>query len=359
MLVRMRSLLRTAALIAIALPCTLVAQTTLLALSKHDHTLSVIDPVTLHTLYTLPVGPDPHEVIASTDGTTAYVSNYGFGAYHTLAVLDLVHHTALPSIDLGPLNGPHGLDFIGGKLYFTAEGAKVIGRFDPATQRVDWVLGTGQNRTHMIDVLPDLQHIITTNVASGTVSLIDLQELHMGPPPNMNRGTHPPVGMQPPPGQHSGPPPARKDWNETVVPVGHGSEGFDLSPDHKEIWVANAQDGTISIIDYPAKKVVATLHPSVLSANRLKFTPDGNHVLVSLLGSPDLVILDAHTRKVIKRLPIGTGAAGILMDPTHNQAFVANTPDNKITLINLTNFTIAGTIPNINEPDGMAWAVRQ
>ena len=351
----MRFPLRTAtSFLALTLTTAALAQTTLLALSKRDHTLSVIDPTTLKILYTLPVGPDPHEVIASTDGTTAYVSNYGFGSLHTLAVLDLVHHTALPSIDLGPLLGPHGLDFIGGKLYFTAEGSKVIARFDPATQKVDWVLGTGQNRTHMIHDAPDLQHIITTNVASATVSLIDQQEVHMGPPPG---GMHPPANMPPPPPDHpQGPPPTRKDWNETVIPVGQGSEGFDLSPDRKEIWTANAQDGTISVIDYATKKVVATLHPNIQSANRLKFTPDGKHVLVSLLGSPDLVILDAATRKVIKRLPIGTGAAGILIDPTANRAFIACTPDNKISIIDLTTLTITATIPNIAEPDGMAWA---
>jgi len=346
----MRLPLRAAtSLLALTLSTTALTQTTLLALSKRDHTLSIIDPTTLKTLYTLPVGPDPHEVIASTDGTTAYVSNYGGGTFHTLAVLDLVHHTALPSIDLGPLNGPHGLTFVDGKLYFTAEGAKVIGRFDPATQKVDWVLGTGQNRTHMIYVAPDLQHIITANVASATVTLIDQQEVRMGPPPGMK----PPANMPPPP---PGPPQVRKDWNETVVPVGHGSEGFDLSPDQTEIWVANSQDGTISIIDYAAKKVIETLHPDVQSANRLKFTPDGKHVLVSLLGAPDLVILDAATRKVIKRLPIGTGAAGILIDPTNNRAFVANTPDNKITVIDLNTLTITAHIPNIAEPDGMAWA---
>jgi YVTN family beta-propeller protein len=354
----MRPTLRIAtSLLALSLTTAALSQTTLLALSKRDHTLSAIDPITLKTLYTLPVGPDPHEVIASADGTTAYVSNYGFGQFHTLAVLDLVHHTALPSIDLGPLSGPHGLTFIGGKLYFTAEGAKVIGRFDPATQKVDWVLGTGQNRTHMIYVAPDLQHIITTNVASATVSLIDQQEIHMGPPPNarplpdMHR-------LPPPPDYPQGPPPTRKDWNQTLIPVGRGSEGFDLSPDQKEIWVANAQDGTISVIDYAAKKVVATLTTNTFGANRLKFTPDGKHVLVSLLGNPDLVILDAATRKVIKRLPIGTGAAGILIDPLHNRAFVANTPDNKITIIDLNTLTTAATIPNINEPDGMAWATQ-
>ena len=347
----MRFPLRTAAsLLAITLTTAALSQTTLLALSKHDHTLSVIDPTTLKVLYTLPVGPDPHEVIASTDGTTAYVSNYGGGAFHTLAVLDLVHHTALPSIDLGPLNGPHGLTFVGNKLYFTAEGAKLIGRYDPATQKVDWVLGTGQNRTHMIYVSPDLQHIITTNVASATVSLIDLQILpQQGPPPGMK----PPANMPPPP---PGPRPTRRDWNQTLIPVGQGSEGFDLSPDGKEIWVANAQDGTISIIDYTTKKVIETLHSDTRSANRLKFTPDGKHVLVSLLGNPNLVILDAATRKVIKRLPIGTGAAGILIDPTNNRAFVANTPDNKITVIDLNTLTITAHIPNIAEPDGMAWA---
>ena len=351
----MRFPLRTAAsLLALTLTTPLFAQN-LLALSKRDHTLSVIDTTTLKILYTLPVGPDPHEVIASTDGTTAYVSNYGFGSLHSLAVLDLVHHTALPSIDLGPLSGPHGLTFIGGKLYFTAEGAKVIGRFDPATQKVDWVLGTGQNRTHMIYVSPDLQHIITTNVASATVSLIDQQEVHMGPPPNAR--PLPDMHRLPPPPDHpQGPPPSRKDWNQTLIPVGQGSEGFDVSPDHKEIWTANAQDGTISIIDYAAKRLIETLHPNIQSANRLKFTPDGKHVLVSLLGNPDLVILDTATRKVIKRLPIGTGAAGILVDPTHNRAFVAQTPDNKISVIDLATLTLTATIPNINEPDGLAWA---
>jgi YVTN family beta-propeller protein len=349
----MRFPLRTAvSILALTLTTAALSQTTLLALSKHDHTLSVIDPTTLKVLYTLPVGPDPHEVIASADGTTAYVSNYGGGAFHTLAVLDLVHHTALPSIDLGPLNGPHGLTFVGGKLYFTAEGAKLIGRFDPATQKVAWVLGTGQNRTHMIYVSPDQQHIITSNVASATVSLIDMETLpQQGPPPGMR-----PPGSQPPPNMPQGPPPTRKDWNETVVPVGHGSEGFDLSPDQKEIWVANAQDGTISIIDYASKKVIETLHADVRSANRLKFTPDGKHVLVSLLGNPDLVILDAASRKVIKRLPIGTGAAGILIDPTNNRAFVADTPDNTITIIDLNTLTITAHITNIAEPDGMAWA---
>jgi DNA-binding beta-propeller fold protein YncE len=132
----MKVSLRTAALLGILLlPFVLRAQNTpsasLLVLSKRDHNLAIVDPISLQIVAKVPVGNDPHEVIASTDGTTAYVSNYGFGAYNTLAVIELVAHKALPSIDLGPLRGPHGVTFVGGKTWFTAEAAKAIARYDP------------------------------------------------------------------------------------------------------------------------------------------------------------------------------------------------------------------------------------
>src|ERR1700742_2628402 len=62
----------------------------LLALSKTDHTLAIVDPATLKVIARLPVGSDPHEVIASTDGTRAYVTVYGGGSLHELGILDLV-----------------------------------------------------------------------------------------------------------------------------------------------------------------------------------------------------------------------------------------------------------------------------
>src|SRR5450432_3106560 len=145
----------------------------LLVLSKAGQTLAIVDPSTLKTIAKIPVGNDPHEVIASTDGKLAYVSNYGGGAYNTLAVVDLVEQKALPSVDLGPLRGPHGLMFAGGKVWFTAEAAKVIGSYDPATKKIDWVLGTGQNRTHMIFVSDDLKRIVTSNVSSATMTIIE------------------------------------------------------------------------------------------------------------------------------------------------------------------------------------------
>src|SRR3984957_1780965 len=335
-----------------------VAQSTpsrsLLAISKRNHTLAIVDPATLKVVATAPVGPDPHEVIASADGKTAYVSIYGGGRYHALSVIDLVGQKALPDIDTGALNGPHGLASVGGKIWFTAEGAKVIGTYDPATSKIDWVMGTGQNRTHMIFVTPDQRVIYTTNVSSGTVSIIEKITLPpMGPPPGM----HPPAGSQPP-----SPPPGggqpRMDWNQTVIPVGKGDEGFDVSPDGRELWTADAQDGTLSVIDLASRKVSATLDAKTFGANRLKFTPDGKLVLISRLSDGDLAIYDAASRKHFKTVHIGHGAAGILMDPDGQRAFIACSPDNYIVVLDLRTLEVTSHIDVGGEPDGLAWASR-
>jgi YVTN family beta-propeller protein len=325
----------------------------LLVLSKRDHTLAIVDGTSLRIVAKVPVGNDPHEVIASADGATAYVSNYGFGVFNTLAVVDLVAEKALAPIDLGALRGPHGLTFASGKTWFTAEAAKAIGRYDPAANKIDWILGTGQNRTHMIYVSEDGQHIITTNVSSGTVSIIEQEAIHMpGPPPAMQRpdGSAPQYG--PPPGAMP-----RTDWNETVVRVGNGSEGFDVSPDGKEIWVANAKDGTVSVLDWREKKVIETLAANAPGANRLKFSPDGKLVLIS--SGPELVILDGHSRKEVKRLTIGHGSGGVLIQPDGARAFVSCGPDNYVAVIDLQTLEVTGHIEAGTEPDGLAWAVRR
>ena len=319
----------------------------LLVLAKQDHTLEIVDPATLKVVAKIPAGNDPHEVVASSDGKFAYISNYGSGAFNTISVADLTAQRALPLVDLGALRGPHGLDFAGGELYFTAEANKVIGRYNPATRKIDWLLGTGQDRTHMIMVSGDLTRIYTANVNSGTISIIEKTDGRSGTPP-------------PPPGASSrpGPPRGAQGWEETVIHTGIGTEGFDISPDGRELWSAAAEGGTVSIINLATKKLAQTLDPHVTRANRLKFTPDGEHVLVSDLATGELVVLDAPGRKVIRRVKLGRGAAGILIQPDGSRAFVAVSPDNKVAVIDLKTLQVTGSIAPGEGPDGMAWVGR-
>jgi YVTN family beta-propeller protein len=347
-------------------------KTALLVLSKQNHTLAIVDPADLHVVAKVPVGEDPHEVVASTDGRTAYVSNYGFGAFNTISVLDLVGQEAEPQIDLGALRGPHGLAFVKGKVWFTAEAAKAIGSYDALSGKVDWNMGTGQNRTHMIYVFPDAKKIVTTNVNSATMTVLEHTEgqaagTPMGAPPGLPRpgGSGAPAWRGagiPPPGMpvRSGPPPGPPggDWNETVIPVGRGCEGFDVTPDGKQAWVANAWDGTISVIDIAQKRVTATLQANARGANRLKFTPDGKRALIS--AGAELVLFDVATQKEVKRLKIGTGGGGgVLIQPDGQRAYVSFAADGIVAVIDLNTFQVVGKIDAGGNPDGLAWAVEQ
>jgi YVTN family beta-propeller protein len=352
-------------------PQTPPANGTLLVLAKSDLTLSIVDPSTLKVLGQVPSGPDPHEVVASTDGRVAYVSNYGGGSLNTITVVDLVERKALPPINLGALRGPHGLVFVAGKLWFTAEGAKVVGRYDPATREIDLVLGTGQNRTHMIFVSDDAKRIVTSNVSSATMTILELTAGGRGqgpgglPPGGANRGGPPDAPAPGAPGGAGAPQRGRgpggapqPNWDATVVGVGRGVEGFDVSPDGREIWAANAQDGTISVVDVATRKVTQTIQANVSGANRLKFTPDGTRVLVSSLGGPELAVFDAATRREGKRIALGRGAAGIQVQPDGARAYVACPPDSYVAVIDLKTLEVIGRIEAGRQPDGLAWASR-
>src|SRR5260370_17516179 len=114
----------------------------------------------------------------------------------------------------------------------------------------------------MVAVNEALDQFGTDNVGSRTVSIIEQVSPSgggFGPPLGSNGppGSAPPAGGPPP---RAGPPPGgpRKTWRVTNVPAGHGAEGFDVSPDGKEICAANAQDPTLTILDLANKPVPQT-----------------------------------------------------------------------------------------------------
>jgi YVTN family beta-propeller protein len=143
----------------------------------------------------------------------------------------------------------------------------------------------------------------------------------------------------------------------TLVPVSRGSEGFDVSPDGHDLWTASGQDGVISLVDLGSKKLITTLDVKAPGANRLKFTPDGKLVLVSSLGNGNVLVIDAVTHQLVKKINTGHGGAGILMDPDGSRAFIGCTPDNYVAVIDLKKLELATHI-ELGGPDGLAWAVK-
>ncbi|MFO7691473.1 MAG: cytochrome D1 domain-containing protein [Vicinamibacterales bacterium] len=314
--------------ITAALVCPAAAQqpSTLLVVNKLENTLAFVDPATGQVAVKVPTGEGPHEVV--TDGTYAYVGNYGAQTPgSTLSVIDLASRKEVRRVDLGALRRPHGLVMAEGKVYFTAETNRVVARYDPAADRVDWVMGTGQAGTHMIVAHGGGATFFTTNIGSDTVSVI-------------SRGANPLA------------------WAVTTIAVGKGPEAIDISPEGAELWVAHSRDGGVSVVDIATRKVAHTFDLRTKRSNRLTFTPDGALVLISDLDGGALVVVDARTRAEVKRLPLGRSPEGILVAPDGGRAYVAVTGDNAVAVIDLSTLTVLGRIPTGAAPDGMAWVGR-
>jgi YVTN family beta-propeller protein len=325
----MKPLLSVAILLAFALAVP-SAQSAgmLIVLNKTDATLIKVDPASGKILGTVPTGEGPHEVTVSADGRTAFVGNYGGPGPggNTISVIDLTAMKELKRVDVTPLRRPHGVFFRDGKVYYTSETNRIVARLDPATYQTDWLLGTGQAGTHMVWVNADATRMFTCNIGSNSISILER-------PQNPN-GT----------------------WNVTTIPVGRGPEGFDVSPDGRELWAAHSQDGGLSIIDLEQKKVTGTLDVQTKRSNRLKFTLDGKLALISDLDAGEVLVIDVPTRKVTKKIPVGRMVEGILMHPDGTKAYVAVNGDNHIAVIDLKTLEPSGKIVTGGGPDGMAWA---
>lgn len=300
----------------------------LLVLNKSDATLQFVDAASLETLGTISTGEGPHEVAVSDDGKIAVVANYGTAPNPgmTLSVVDVVTRKQIRRFTLPGLLRPHGIVAVGSKFWFTAEGSRVIARYDAANNQIDFISGTGAEVSHMIVVARGEKTLYTANIGSNSVTAIDL----------------------------SGAP---RSIMLKQIPVVQGPEGIDLSPDGGELWVASrVPNGGISIIDPKSRTVAQTLPTTTKLANRVKFTLDGKWVFVSDPDANTVLVYDAATKEIIKSINMAEGPSGVVMAPDGKRAFVACANAKKVQVIELESLSVTHEIETGNVPDGLAYA---
>jgi YVTN family beta-propeller protein len=315
---------------------------------RNARKLAIVDPQAMTVAGAVPLGGGfPHEVAVSADGKFAFVTinphtTIGTGAEipqsgYAISVIDLTALKESHRIEIGPGSLPHGVVLGGGEVYFTAEGYRLVERFNPATDQIDWMQGTAQIRTHMLVISKDLNKIFTANTGSNSVTEMVKGEL----PADYQRV------------DSDSPPP----WNVTQIPTGSGPEGIAMSPDEKEVWVATRNDGGVSIIDVATKKVTQRLTLSETPAPATPaFTPDGKRVIIADNAKGDVLVIDAHTRKEIKRITnVGSKPHAILIAPDGSRAYVANEGADNIAIIDLNKLKLIDSITVGDAPEKMAW----
>lgn len=348
---------------------------------RGEHALAIADPLTRKVVASVPIsgGGFPHEVAVSEDGKLAFVtvnseeSHGGYGGNFDpkipgdfIAVIDLAAQKVLRRVPLGRGALPHGIVVVGGKVYFTAQGFRLVGRYDPVSNQVDWMMGTGQSREHMLVVTRDAKRIFTADTFSNSVAAIV---------PWDSPADFVPASSEPPPPD-----------TVTIIRGLEGPEGIAMSPDEKEVWVGTRGNGTlnseggIAIIDVATTKILQTFKVTIQNPIRMKFTPDGKRVLVADDFSGDVLAIDALTRKEIKRIIVGKPLPGLqvvngltmvngvekkkisnkmhglMVAPNGSHAYVGLMGSDRIVVVDLKTLEVVGNISTGDAPEAVAWA---
>jgi YVTN family beta-propeller protein len=315
---------------------------TLLVVNKDDSTVALLEFRTGKSIVTLPTGFTPHEVAASPDGKLAAVSNYGTGDKpgSTLTIVDVPAAKVARTVDLGDHTRPHGVCWYApDRLAVTTEGSGHLLVVNPLSGKVLSAVRTGQEMSHQVAVAPGGRRAFVANIASGSVTAVDLE-----------RGAK------------------LKD-----VPTGGGAEAIAVTPDGREVWVGNRNEGTISVIDATSLEAVAKI-PCPGMPFRVAIAPDGRHALASATITGEVVLLDVRQRKEIVRRKLGIEPApvaarrgfarlspgspmpvGLLLSADGATAVVAATMADKLAVLDAQTLEVRRVLDAGGEPDGLAF----
>ena len=261
----------------------------LLVANKHSNTLSYVNPKTFDVIETIATGPNPHEIVVTPDQKTAYLSSYEPPG-NTISVIDLVARKQVKTISTGEFGRIHGAAISpdGRYAYFTAGQSGYVIEVETQTNEIRRTIPTQGKISHMVYVSPDGKYLLTANIVSEDISVI-------------NRSTGKLLKK---------------------IPAGKGVEGMAFTPDRKFLWALNQTGGSITIIDMQTLEPIETFDCPGMPV-RVRFTSDGKKALVAgWTKEGTLTVIDVATRKEIKRIKVGDYAIGVELSPDENYAFV-------------------------------------
>jgi YVTN family beta-propeller protein len=155
----------------------------IIAVDKMGGKVLFLDPATYERQVVIDGFPRTvHELLVLPERGRAYVPIFGDGIHgrnpnpqHHLCVFDLHKREHIGTIDLRPYIAPHTLKLgPDGLIYLTCENSAMVVVIDPDTDRVVEAIGSGSTNGHRLIISPDGQRLYTENEEDSTVSVIDL-----------------------------------------------------------------------------------------------------------------------------------------------------------------------------------------
>ncbi len=140
------------------------------------------------------------------------------------------------------------------------------------------------------------------------------------------------------------------------IPAGHFPDAMAYVPDTHEIYVSDEMGGEEAVIDVVHNRRSVSL-PLGGEVGNTRYDPDSHMVLVCGQTKNELIVLDPKTRKVANRYPIvgGKHPHGLCLDPNSRLAFLGCDGDEKLVVVDLTNFSETGVSGVGKDPDVLAF----
>lgn len=296
-----------------------------------ERQVAVIDPITQDVLAKLPSPQGPHEITLSPDGTLAYVADSGSGpnapSGNSIVVLDL--RTLSVKRTLKTCESPHDtrVSRSGRILWVACAPSKTIMELDAATGAIRKTWDTKLDGGWFVEITPDDRKLFVPHLEAKALSMID-----------------------------------RRASRVRTLFSGNTLFGVTVSPTGKEIWVSDADENRLVIVNAATGNVTTTISLGAAkkdqsSFSRLRFTPDGERVVV--VRSSEFLIVDVKRRSIVSTIEMPHAGKVVTVSGDSRHAFVSHPVANSVSIINLVNGTVERTFAVGKQPDGIAWALTQ
>ncbi|KQM83541.1 YncE family protein [Agromyces sp. Leaf222] len=304
----------------------------LLVVCKDDRTLEVIDLESAATVGTVVAsGFTPHEVVATADGRLAYLPVYSDAPVGSpgsdgrrVDVIDLVTLERVAGIDLDFPSRPHQASLLAsGRVIVSTELDESLTVIDRRTLRVVARLPTGRAESHTFAISLDGDRLVTANVGSGSVSVIDI-----------------------PSGRLLG-----------VVEAADTVNRICLEPGGRLAYTADQNSPRLAVVDTDRLECVGWIDlPSIGFGTAV--TADGSRLVVALRQASEIAVVDLASSEVVHRIATPDQPQAIVLHPDGVRAYSACDAAGCVVEVDIRSGRLLRRIPTGRRPDGIAWSRR-
>ncbi|TDO73775.1 YVTN family beta-propeller protein [Halanaerobium saccharolyticum] len=124
------------------------------------------------------------------------------------------------------------------------------------------------------------------------------------------------------------------------------SHGIEITPDGRFLYTGDFQNGLIKIFDLSSNELIKTLEVNS-TAHGIDMSPDGKYILVASGSESEVAVIDTAQQEIIKVIEdgIGDSPSHIDFDPAGKYAILTNLESDDVSVISIPDFKVTVRIP--------------